>query len=445
MLVPVIIILMLFPVGSAWGHGYGVDTTPTIRLPEKDIVVTVELPMDFEEAGSKRLTITATDTDTNQPVEDITYVMGISHAGKTILSDNFFAPDGILAIDTTYAEDPIQIHGSQDGPLGAYSGDVSAPLEITGPVFGSGGLYTFEITILAESENMMENPVPLFADLTLVDTTEFIDSDLSGQDVKFRLKSYFDKISNFEYDPENRQLAFEMQFDWSDKRMSHIPVVHEEVHFPKDFAEFLYPSYTGKANGIDLFKGSVVVDDYTEDDERIVHFVLLQEHLRFLKNQQKATGEPLPDSLIFTLQASEEIKFPLTAFTKSEDFQVDLSWDPEEIEPGKKATFIFTIRNGATGEPMRNSDYTFVLVQNGKEIHRVSGQAQVGGYFETYEFAEDQTGPTIIRFEDIRNSGQQTEFGLVVVPEFGHVVMMLLVAGMAVSVLGSRRRLFRAF
>ena len=445
-LVPVII-LMLLPVGSAWGHGYGVDTTPTIRLPEKEIIFTVEMPMDFEEAGSKRITVTATDTDTKKPVENITYEMGIYHAGKAVLSDNFFAPDGILAIDTMYAGDPIQIQGRQDGPFGAWSGSMSAPLEITGPVFGSGGLYTFEIKILGvgQPENMISDPESHFADLTLVDTTEFTDQDLSGQDVKFRLKSYFDKISNFEYDPENRQLAFEMQFDWSDKRMSHIPVVHEEVHFPKDFAEFLYPSYTGKVNGIDLFKASVAVDDYTEDDERIVHFVLLQEHLRFLKNQQKATGEPLPDSMIFTLQASEEIRFPLTAFTRSEDFQVDLSWDPEEIEPGKKATFIFTIRDGATGEPMRNSDYTFVLVQNGKEIHRASGQAQVGGYFETYEFAEDQTGPTIIRFEDIRNSGQQTEFGLVVVPEFGHVVMMLLVAGMAVSILGSRRRLFHAF
>ena len=112
----------------------------------------------------------------------------------------------------------------------------------------------------------------------------------------------------------------------------------------------------------------------------------------------------------FTLSASEEIKFPLTAFTRSEDFQVDISWDPVEIEPGQKTNFIFTIRDGATGEPMRNSDYTFVILQNGQEIHRASGQAQVGGYFESYEFAEDQTGPTIIRFENIRNTGQETEF-----------------------------------
>ncbi len=81
------------------------------------------------------------------------------------------------------------------------------------------------------------------------------------------------KISNLEYDFEAKQVTFEMPFDWSEKQMSHVSVVHVEVHFPKDFAEFLSPSYLGIANGIELFKSSVTIDDYTEDDERIVHFV----------------------------------------------------------------------------------------------------------------------------------------------------------------------------
>ncbi|MEK6865789.1 MAG: PEFG-CTERM sorting domain-containing protein, partial [Thermoproteota archaeon] len=237
-----------------------------------------------------------------------------------------------------------------------------------------------------------------------------------------------------------KQVTFEMPFDWSEKQMSHIPFVHEEVHFPKNFAEFMSPSYTGKANGIDLFKASVTIDDYTEDDERIVHFVLLQDHLRFIKNQLQKSGEPLPDTITFTLSRSETIGFPLTAFTKSEDFQVNLSWDPIEIAPGQNTNFIFTIRDGKTGEPLRNSDYTFVIIQNGKEIHRTTGTAQVGGEFERYEFTEDQTGPTIIRFENIRNTGQETDFGIVVAPEFGAIAIMILFSTLLVVVLVSRNR-----
>ena len=62
----------------------------------------------------------------------------------------------------------------------------------------------------------------------------------------------------------------------------------------KDFAEFLSPSYTGYVNDIKLFKSSVTVDDYTYDDERTVHFVLLQDHLRYLKNEMRALEQPLP-------------------------------------------------------------------------------------------------------------------------------------------------------
>jgi hypothetical protein len=162
------------------------------------------------------------------------------------------------------------------------------------------------------------------ADLSVAETTQFWQKDSQNQDVPFKIKSYFDKISNFEYDSEKKQVTFEMPFDWSEKKMSHIPVVHEEVHFPNDFEEFQSGGYTGMVNGIDLFQSSVTVDDYTEKDERIVHFVLLQDHLRFLKNQMKNSGEPLPDNIVFSLSTTSEVDFPLTAYSNTEDFLVNI-------------------------------------------------------------------------------------------------------------------------
>ena len=325
--------------------------------------------------------------------------------------------------------------------MGAWHGTESNPIEISGPLFESGGLYSFEIEVrtIDEPTNIVEDSVVYMADLSIVDISNHPQKDSENSDVQFRMKSYFDKISSFEYDPTSKKVTFEMPFDWSESKMSHIPVVHEEVHFPKDFAEFLSPSYVGTANGVELFKSSVSIDDYTEEEERIVHFVLLQDHLRFIKNQMKKSGEPLPDNIVFTLKTSEEIQFPITAFTRSEDFQIDLSWDPIEIQPDQRTKFVFTIRDGKTGEPMRNSDYTMVIIQNGKEIHRINGIAQVGGGFEEFTFAEDQTGPTIIKFENIRNSGQETEFGFVVAPEFGTIAILILVVSLVVITLITRK------
>lgn len=438
-----IAISLLFPISSVYGHGLGIDTIHSVDVQGKKISISVELPMSFEQTSEKQITITATEDETKENAKNVTFLIGLFHENKMIFRNYFFTSDGVLPIKVNPTQEgEITIHGVQDSLLGAWHGTASDPIMISGPIFNSGGLYNFEIEVrtIDEPTNIIENSGVYNADLSIADSTEFLQKDAKNQDVQFKIKSYFDNISNFEYDPIAKQVTFEMPFDWSETQMSHIPVVHEEVHFPKDFAEFLSPSYTGKANGIDLFKASVTIDDYTEDDERIVHFVLLQDHLRFIKNQLQKSEEPLPDTITFTLSRSETIGFPLTAFTKSEDFQVNLSWDPIEIVPGQNTNFIFTIRDGKTGEPLRNSDYTFVIIQNGKEIHRTTGTAQVGGEFERYEFTEDKTGPTIIRFENIRNTGQETDFGIVVAPEFGVITIMILFSTLLVVVLASRNR-----
>ena len=434
-------VCLLFPASHVYGHGLGIDTISSIDIQGKEISISVELPMYFENS-QEQITITATEDETKENAKNVTFLIGLFHENEMIFRNYFFSENGVLPIKVTpTTEGEITIHGEQDSLLGAWHGTESNPIEITGPLFDSGGLYNFEIEVrtIDEPTNIIENSGVYNADLSIIETSSYLQKDVENHDVQFRMKSYFDKISSFEYNPEAKQVTFEMPFDWSEKQMSHVPVVHEEVHFPKDFTEFLAPSYTGYANGIELFKASVTIDDYTEEHERIVHFVLLQDHLRFLKNEMKKSGEPLPDSIVFTLTTSENVEFPLTAFTKSEDFQVNLSWDPIDLEPGVSTNFVFTIRDGKTGDPLRNSDYTFVIIQNGKEIHRVSGTAQVGGEFEKFTFAEDQTGPTIVKFENIRNTGQETEFGMVVAPEFGVFAILVLVTSLIGIILVTRR------
>ncbi|MCV0430893.1 PEFG-CTERM sorting domain-containing protein [Nitrosopumilus sp.] len=419
---------LLFP-ASAYGHGFGIDTISSVDVQGKKISISVEMPMYFENQQDQ-ITITVTEDETKETAKNVTFLIGLFYKDEMIFRNYFFAENGILPITVTPTEDPkIIIHGEQDSLLGAWHGTESNPIEITGPLFNSGGLYNFEIEVrtIDEPTNIIENSDVYNADLSLIETVSFIQEDSENNDVEFRSKSYFDTISNFKYNPDVKEVTFEMPFDWSEKQMSHVPVVHVETHFPKDFVEFLSPSYTGYVNGIELFKSSVAVDDYSEDHERVVHLVLLQDHLRYMKNEMKKSEEPLPENMSFRLSVSEDAAFPLEAYTKSEDFKVNLAWDPIEVEPNIDTNFIFTIRDGKTNEPLRSSDYTFVIIQNGKEIHRVSGTAQIGGEFEKFTFSEDQTGPTVIKFENIRNTGQETEFALVVIPEFGSIAIFVLV------------------
>ena len=438
-------ICLLFPATSVYGHGLGMDAISSIDVQGIDISISVEMPTYFEN-DHEQITITATEDKTKENAKNVTFLIGLFHENEIIFRNYFFAEDGILPIKVTPTQEgEVTINGEQDSLLGAWHGTELNPIEITGPLFNSGGLYNFEIEIrtIDDPTNIVDDSGTYNADLSVIETSSHIQKDAENHDVEFRVKSYFDKISNFQYNSDTKEVTFEMPFDWREKQMSHVPVVHEEVHFPKDFSEFLSPGYSGYVNGIELFKASVAIDDYTEEDERIVHFILLQDHLRFLKNEMKKLDEPLPRTITFTLSTTENIEFPLSAYTKSEDFQVNLSWDPVQIEPGSDTNFIFTIRDGATGAPLRNSDYTFLIIQNENEIYRTTGTAQVGGEFEKFAFNEDQTGPTIIKFENIRNTGQETEFGVVVVPEFGTITVFVLIISTMSVIFVTQRNSFR--
>lgn len=437
----VMITCLLFPASSVYGHGFGVDTISSVDVQGKQLSIMVEMPMYFENQQDQ-ITITAVEDESKENAKNVTFLIGLFHKDEMIFRNYFFAEDGILPIIVTPTEDAeITIHGEQDSLLGAWYGTESNPVEISGPLFKTGGLYNFEIEVrtIDEPTKIIEDSGIYNADLSLIETVSFIEQDSENNDVEFRSKSYFDTVINFVYDPDAKEIRFEMPFDWSEKQMSHVNVVHVETHFPKDFVEFLPPSYSATVNGIELFKSSISVDDYTEEHERIVHLVLLQDHLRYLKNEMKKSDQPLPDNMLFTLSTSENIAFPLEAYTRSEDFKVNLSWDPLEVQPEVPTNFIFTIRDGRTNDPIRSSDYTFVIIQNGQEIHRASGIAQVGGEFEKFTFSEDQTGPTIIKFENIRNTGQETEFALVVVPEFGSVVLLVLVVSITSIIFVTRK------
>ncbi len=431
-----LIVFFIIPVQYSYGHGWGLDTT-TIDVDGRDISISVEIPQYIDESEDKVITITAIDKETKQNVKNVTFLIGITHNNQIILRNYFFTDDGNLLINVIPTAAPVtKITAQKDTLLDAWYATDSQPIQLEGPIFQSGGLFNFEIELrtIDEPTNIVEDLGVYSVDVSMIETLDYKFQSADDNLIDFKSKSYFDKLSKFNYDSENNKVTFEMPFDWSEKTVLHIPVVHTEVHFPKNFVDLQSPSYTGKINGIDLFKSNVIIDDYTVEDERIVHFVLLQDHLQYLKQQQKKTMDELPNTMLFSLQKSDKVGFPMSAMTRDEQFQVDLSWDPIEIEPGKNTKFIFTIRDTVTGAPLRLSTYDFVILQNNIEVYRTSGNAEVGGQFEEYTFMESQTGPTVIRFENIRGTDSGTEFGLVVVPEFGWLSVLVLGTGLLLMI-----------
>ena len=433
-----ILLLVVPSITHAFGHGLSIDTHPPVNYQGRDITITTEMfPAFYEDEGiDKQIKVRAFDPKSDENIKNVNFLIGLFYKDKMLFRNFFFAQDGYLTIKVHPTNDvDVKITGEKEPLLGAWAATDAIPIELTGSVFNTGGLYHLEIAIrtIDEPDNVLDEPIKYDAYISIGQTGYHDQKSKDGQDVKFRVKSYYDTITSFEYNPNENVISFEMPFDWSEQNISQIPFVHEEIFFPKTFADFLAPSYTGQVNGIDLFKSSITVDDYSDEEGRIVHFVILQDHLKVLKDVQKKAGSQLPNYMKFKLVASDQAQFPLTALTNNQQFQVDLSWDPLVIQPGEKTKFIFTIRDAVTLETKRQSTYDFVILHNGKEIHRTSGNAIVGGGFEDFTFSESQTGPIIVKFEKIVGTSAFTEFAMVVVPEFGPIAILVLI--IAVSIL----------
>lgn len=434
-------LIISFNTEQVFGHGLGIDHPPSSVLDGREIAISAEIDPSFiDEVSDHTIKVRALDVETNTNIENVNFLIGLYNNDEIIFKDFFFSPDGQVTINVyPIADSQVEISSKNEPLLGAWMSTAENPIELTGPVFISGGLYHLQIALhtIDQPTNFLDEPITYDAYITIGETVEYRQKSKEGTDVTFKVKSYYDALTNFEYNLEENLVTFEMPFDWAEQNISHVQFVHEELLFPKNFIEFLSPTYIGKVNGIELFKSSIMIDDSLEM-ERTIHFMLPQDHLRVLKQEQEKNSSQLPNYMKFQLISSEQIQFPMIGLTQNEEFQVDLSWEPVVIEPENETKFIFTIRDPMTLEPLKQSSYDFVLTQNSKEIHRTSGLAQIGGDFESFSFPVDSEGPASVRLENIRDTEQSVEFAVVVVPEFGPIVIFTLFTAMTGLIIGKK-------
>ncbi len=225
-------------------------------------------------------------------------------------------------------------------------------------------------------------------------------------DEQMVVKSYYDEITSFNY--SNKTIEFEMPFTWDSAYVDQVTVLHMEVQFPKTIEDLQTNSYRGTLNGEDLEAQAVVIDDYSSEKSRIVHFVINNPVLSRI-------AETINDSnvAVFTLAPVEKPKFPLDILSlPGERFLFQLSWGPDIIETGVPTTFVMNIQDPATGELLRGSSFDFVLLQDGNEIHNTHMSSEFGTYSHEYTFSN--AGRVTLAANNINGQGESAKIDLVV-------------------------------
>ncbi|WP_428325258.1 peptidase [Nitrosopumilus sp.] len=412
-----LLLIFSFSFSSAFGHGLGGEVLPPVKIENKDAVLSISIspsvydPKEYKKYISLRLF----DANTDAIIEHVTFEFELKKDGKQIFKEIFHDELGDLSIKViTNDSKNIIIEGGIEPVLGGWMKNDSS-LVMRGPIFTSGGLYEYSVKILSidSDSNILSDEIKLQGAISLAETKSFQITDSQNNEQTIQVISYFDKLDSFSFDSNKATIS--MPFDWN-QDLEQLSVVHQELRVPNTFGDFLFTTYQAVVNDVSLPDDAVNIDDYSFED-RTIHIVLNQELLKQIRHDASKHSD---DMMIFELQPSDKIKFPLEFTTPDLRYKVFLSWEPEVIKSGEEITFFLSLEEIFSDKTKKLVEYDLSIIQNDYEIfskHLVGNVNSETPNSHKIQFSRDQTGTANFVLSNVDgNSLSKGNFILVIEP-----------------------------
>lgn len=400
-----------FPV--AYGHGLGTDQSLPVTIGNRQVAVEATFSPSFIEGVDQTqpaLLVRTFEPGSNATVAGIDYRIVVEKAGETLLDQEFRAADGIVTAELVPGDvDAPEVNGQQSP--GRVEVSQSQPAQIRSRILTDGGLYRISATIQTGSTGLAVEQDRTFDLYVSVSKTQGFEVETPQGLQEMFVTTYYADVTSLEYDLDAKAIEFSMPFDWSPAYVSQVPLVHMEVRFPKAVEDLQVNSYIGSVNGEELSAESVLMDDYTFEDLRVVHFVVVNDRLERIA--QSAEGQTMD----FMLAPSSRPKFPLDLLSTTEKYLWQLSWGPEVIESGTPTTFVMNLQDPATGDLARNSSFDFVISKQGSEVYRQHLTSGQGTFSHQYAFPEE--GTYRVSAEKINGESETAQLDVVVLQGSG--------------------------
>ena len=282
-----------FP-AKAYGHGLSKDESFPIDISGRQIAIEGLIVPSFLNEGDQQptLTIRVFDKKTNETISDINLRIIVTFKNQTILDQPFHSLDGIVSANLIPAKDsvtheitskePQQQHLSQNDLVQV---SLTNPVTIKSKILSDGGLY--DITVILEKTSKgikidSDKKINLF--ISIGKTFPFVikksaDSSSNNNDEKdnltLQVKTFYDEIQDFSFNKENLKISFKMPFNWDLNYVNQILTLHEEIIVPKSYTPLSnVSSFIGTLNGMKIPTSTILIDDYSDKNNRIVHVVI---------------------------------------------------------------------------------------------------------------------------------------------------------------------------
>ena len=128
----------------------------------REIMINVEL-LPSNDLENKKIKISTYDNTNHEYIQNVTYLLSISKNNENLLGEYFFTQDGVLVMDIqSNNESTIKVIGEKQYQHNAYVMQGSeyipvmdgesltsvTPIQITGPIFNTEGIYDFKMELL---------------------------------------------------------------------------------------------------------------------------------------------------------------------------------------------------------------------------------------------------------------------------------------------------------
>lgn len=406
----------LFAYDYAFGHGVGSETFPPVEFNGKQVTLEISSStINPDTNEDQQISISMIDFDSKITLRDVTFLIK-SFRGETFLFEQEFKADNGFIVFNFVSEDSDSIileEETDNGIIGSLLGLESRMVHVKGPKLSDGGLYKFDISILTADGYSQKLAEPLFfnAGISIAQTTkhDFIDPNFGEQTID--VVTYYDEISNFQYDSNLKEISFSMPFEWSESNIEQTSVVHEELVIPKTFGDLLVSGFSMEVNGVKLSDDIVTIDDFLSDG-RVVHFIIYQkELLSVLENGSNQNG------MNFVIKPDRDY-IHLSSVTENGQFRILTSMEPENLTSDSNAKIIFDVTDIFLKNRPVSTTYDFSVTQNEKIIFEQSGTStDLRDQHNIAEFMipKDVTGIVNLNFNNLDgNNLAKTTFPIII-------------------------------
>ncbi|MDC0927491.1 peptidase [Nitrosopumilus sp.] len=356
----------------AYGHGVGSEIFPPVELNGKLVSVEVSSSTkDDIENDDQQISISLIDFDSKITLRDVTFLIKSERGEQFLFEKEFKADNGFLVFNFVSEDtDSIILDEKDSGEdfFGSLLGLESRLIDVKGPKLSEGGLYKLDISIITADgySEKLTTPLVFNAGISIAQTTthDFIDPSFGQQNI--RVVTYYDEISNFQYEPELKHISFSMPFEWTLSNINQTSVVHQEIIIPKEFGALLLSGFSMSVNGIELSDDIVNVDDFFTEG-RVVHFIIYQkELLNIFENNSNQNG------MNFVIKPDRDYTH-LSSVTDNGQFRILASWEPEILESNSDAKIIFDVTDIFLKNKPVSTNYEFSITQNDRLLFEQNG------------------------------------------------------------------------